>query len=204
MRASEGTSGLGSLRVSEYDLAKMWIDVNKGWGSFTASEFLPGRNFGCKVLFNNGALIAIFTSERLKYLMSQVAPSGITGNASLGKLTYNENAQNVALNAIKAVFSKFNKKPHGMFTVDLKENENGIPCVTEINPRHIATTYVFTLGGANFSEWMVQTALGFPLDSIPGPMLFHQNPKYFLRHVDSLPILVDDIKGSEPGDVNNE
>jgi hypothetical protein len=51
-----------------------------------ASEFLPGRNLACLLLFHAGRLIKLGCYERLVYFMGHTALSGVTGNIAQGRL----------------------------------------------------------------------------------------------------------------------
>src|SRR5690606_9358170 len=81
-RGSSGSMGIGSLKIDLKDTLKNWILINPGVNEFFASEYLPGRNLACKMLYWNGELVRAACGERVYYIMSKVAPSGITGNTS--------------------------------------------------------------------------------------------------------------------------
>jgi len=189
IRQFVGTSGLGSLKVTSYEQAKIWIDNNEGWGKFMASEYLPGKNFGFQLIFNKGELVTSACYERKSYVMGKIAPSGISGNAAHGEFIHRDDVNDISVDSIEAICNKLNIKPHGMFTVDLKEDKNGIPRVTEINPRHIAPTYCFAEAGVNFSEIMVRIGLGEDVSGIPQYNAI--NPNYILlRGVDAEPVVM--------------
>ena len=184
-----GTSGLGSLKIESFEQAKFWIDYNNGWSHFMASEYLPGRNFGFQVVFKDGELISSACYERKSYIMGKVAPSGISGNAAYGVFVHRADINKIAVESINILCSKLGIKAHGMLTVDLKEDENGVPKLTEINPRHIAPTYCFAKAGVNFSEIMVRIGLGKSVDGLS--QYDSINPNYILlRGVDSEPIII--------------
>lgn len=184
-----GTSGIGSLKISSYEQAKIWIDYNEGWGKFMASEYLPGKNFGFQLIFNDGELITSACYERKSYIMGKVAPSGISGNAAHGEFVHRDDINKIAVDSVNWICNKLNVKPHGMLTVDLKEDGNGMPKVTEINPRHIAPTFCFAKAGINFSELMVRIGLNQVVSGIPKYNAI--DPNYcLLRGVDAEPIVM--------------
>src|SRR5690606_12217957 len=117
-----------------------WIQINPGVDVFLASTFLPGRNLACKLLYHNGQLKRAACAERVYYIMSKVAPSGITGNTSFGRLLNEPNVVKVATEAMDVLFAHTRAKKHGFFTVDFKEDQSGKPFITEINVRHVAFT----------------------------------------------------------------
>ncbi len=63
-----------------------WIHINPNVKQFIGSQYLPGRNLACKLLYFEGKLLRAACAERVNYIMSKVAPSGITGNTSFGRL----------------------------------------------------------------------------------------------------------------------
>jgi carbamoylphosphate synthase large subunit len=152
VRASSGSSGLGSLLVkSEVELDN-WIEINPKVEEFIASTYLPGRNLACKMLYHEGELVRAACGQRVNYIMAKVAPSGITGNSSYGRLLNEPELTEKAIQIMDRLFEVTQTKKHGFFTVDFKEDEHGNAYVTEINVRMVAFNYAFALAGANFSE----------------------------------------------------
>jgi hypothetical protein len=84
--------------------------------------------------------------------MAHVAPSGISGMCSRGKLINKREIVDTSIKALKIIFDGCGQEPHGMFTVDYREDECGNPKITEINIRHVSFTLAFALCGANFAE----------------------------------------------------
>lgn len=190
IRSTSGSSGLGSLKVEDGNSLINWITINPNVSKFIGSTFLPGRNLACKLLFNNGKLLRAASGERVNYIMSKVAPSGITGNTSFGRLLNEPKLIKLSESALRIVEKNSGKKLHGFFTADFKESENGQPYLTEINVRMVAFNMLFAAGGANFSEDIVNLLIN--------PETFDQNYKMyefedgliFLRDVDAEPILM--------------
>lgn len=152
VRSSSGTSGLGSLKVDSLEALENWIEINPNVQDFLASKFLPGRNLACKMLYYNGKLLRTASGERVNYIMAKVAPSGITGNTSFGRLLNEPQLVDISIKAMDKLFETTNTEKHGFFTADFKEDENGKPYITEINVRHVAFTQCFSAAGANFAE----------------------------------------------------
>ncbi len=152
VRSSSGSSGLGSLKVQSLQELKNWMLINPTVTKFLASEFLPGRNLACKLLYFEDKLLRSAIAERVNYIMAKVAPSGITGNTSFGRLLNDKKVFDVSEKAMEILFEKTGAAKHGFFTVDLKEDEKGVPKITEINVRHVAFTQCFAAGGANLAE----------------------------------------------------
>jgi carbamoyl-phosphate synthase large subunit len=192
IRSTSGSSGLGSLKVEDRDSLTNWITINPGVIEFIASTYLPGRNLACKLLYYNGELIRSASGERVNYIMSKVAPSGITGNTSFGRLLNEPDLVNLAIKAMDILFETTNTPKHGFFTADFKEDIDGRPYITEINVRMVAFNYSFAQAGANFAEDILALISEDPdfdrnykmYEFIPGTV--------FLRDVDVEPILMNE------------
>jgi len=190
IRSATGSSGLGSYKIENFDDLQRWVAINKGINNFIASEYLPGRNLACKMLYFNGKLVRSACAERVNYIMAKVSPSGITGNTSFGRLINDNKVFAAAKQAMDIMFDLTGAEKHGFYTVDLKEDENGTPKVTEINVRHVAFTQCFAMGGANLCEdtiRLLDNDASFDTD-------FHlyefEEGLIFLRDVDERPILM--------------
>lgn len=194
VRSTSGTSGLGSLKVEDEDSLKNWIQINPYVNQFIASKFLPGRNLACKMLYHNGQLLRTACAERVNYIMAKVAPSGITGNTSFGRLLNEPNLVAEAKRAMDFLFQYTGAKQHGFFTVDFKEDENGKPYITEINVRHVAFTQCFAAGGANFASDTVRLLNEDATFDRNYKMYEFEKDLIFLRDVDSLPILMKEAE----------
>lgn len=195
VRSTEGSSGLGSLKIESQQMLDQWISINPSVNEFIATEYLPGRNMACKLLYFNGKLTRTACAERVNYIMAKVAPSGITGNTSFGRLLNEPTLVKISTNVLNKLAHLLNTNLNGIFTVDFKEDARGNPKITEINIRHVAFTSSIAAGGANL-----------PADTLEG--MFKENPEnmgtihytfkeeyIFLRDVDGVPLIMneDDI-----------
>ena len=190
VRSSSGTSGLGSLRIHTEEDLKNWIKINPTIETFLASKFLPGRNLACKMLYYEGKLVRAAIGERVQYIMAKVAPSGITGNTSFGRLLNDPAVFEESKRAMDYIFKTTGAKKHGFFTVDLKEDENGKPYITEVNVRHVAFNQLFAAAGANFAEDTMRLLNQDPEFDQTFKLYEFEKDLIFLRDVDSLPILM--------------
>jgi carbamoyl-phosphate synthase large subunit len=190
IRSALGSSGLGSMKINSFDELKNWIKVNPKVEKFLASEFLPGRNLGCKMLYHNGELLRSAIAERVYYIMSKVAPSGITGNTCFGRLVNDQNVFNVAKQAMDIMFEKTNAPKHGFFTVDLKEGADGKAMVTEVNIRFVAFTQCYAAGGANLPEDLIRVLDNDPSFDRKFKLYVFDPDLIFLRDVDEQPIIM--------------
>ena len=194
IRSTSGSSGLGSLKVKDEAELRNWITINPNVDEFLASEFLPGRNLACKLLYYEGNLIRSAIGERVNYVMAKVAPSGITGNTSFGRLINDETVFEVSKKALELVMEKVGAKKHGFFTVDLKEDENGIPKLTEINVRMVAFNACFAIGGINFPEDILRLLERDAKYDKEFKLFEFDENLIFLRDVDALPIIMNENK----------
>jgi carbamoyl-phosphate synthase large subunit len=133
-RARWGSRSLGAAPVANAEQARGWIrywDRMRGIPAraFTLSEYLPGRDFLCQSLWRQGRLVLVSTFERLAYFGGENTPSGVSSLSSLAKTVVDERVVEVSRAAVRAV----SPTASGAFSVDLKEDSRGVPCVTEIN-----------------------------------------------------------------------
>lgn len=189
IRSTEGSSGLGSLKIESEPALSQWISINQDVSEFIATEYLPGRNMACKMLYFDGELKRTACAERVNYIMAKVAPSGVTGNTSFGRLINEPELVRLSKDALESVSSELGTGLNGIFTVDYKEDSKGNPKITEINIRHVAFTSSIAAGGANipldtleamFSERSEMQRIDYTYDE----------SLIFLRDVDSEPIVI--------------
>lgn len=190
VRSTAGTSGLGSLLIDSEASLKNWIQINPSVQEFLASTFLPGRNLACKLLYWKGKLLRAACAERVNYIMAKVAPSGITGNTSFGRLLNEPEIVDLAIKAMEKLFRHTVSEKHGFYTVDFKEDSDGVPLITEINVRHVAFTQCFAAGGANFASDTVRLLINDPTFDFNFKMYEFEQGLIFLRDVDNIPVLM--------------
>lgn len=194
IRSTEGSSGLGSLKIDSEGALAQWLAINRGVSEFIASEFLPGRNMACKMLYFNGRLLRTACAERVNYIMAKVAPSGITGNTSFGRLINEPTLVDRSEKALELISGHFKKELNGIFTVDYKENAGGEPKITEINIRHVAFTSSIAAGGANIPADTLEMMFAEGLDDAKRIDYSYPEPLIFLRDVDSVPIVMKETE----------
>ncbi|GHV80788.1 hypothetical protein AGMMS49944_25790 [Spirochaetia bacterium] len=144
--ASIGGGGKGSIPTNDYDLARSWINRNKGWGDFIAAEMLTPDTVTWMSIWHEGNLVVAQTRKRIGWVHGNRSASGVTGVTKVGQTCQDSKVDEIAVNAIKAVA----KKPHGIFGVDMAYDKKGIPNPTEINiSRFFTTVLFFTEAGLN-------------------------------------------------------
>ncbi|MCZ2340013.1 MAG: hypothetical protein LC127_17860 [Chitinophagales bacterium] len=144
------------------------------------------------MLYYKGKLIRSASAERVNYIMAKVSPSGITGNTSFGRLINDDHAYEAARKALDFMFDLTGAEKHGFYTVDLKEDKNGIPKVTEINVRHVAFTQCFALGGANLCEDTIRLLDNDKSFDTNFKRYEFEEGLIFLRDVDEHPIIMNE------------
>ena len=164
-RARRGSGSLGALPVRRPDQARAWIAY---WSemrgvppaSFTLSEYLPGRDYACQTLWRDGALVLAKAFQRLEYFVGGGQPSGVSSVAALARTVSDARPVDTAVAAVRAI----DARASGLYSVDLKEDARGEPCVTEINAgRFLAGTNILDLTGKhNMAITYVRLALGEP------------------------------------------
>ena len=181
------SSGIGSLAVTDVEQAYAWAVLNPGIESYMVAEHLPGRNLAAMLLFHDGELLKAACYERLEYFGGHLAPSGITGNISRGRLVNDEQARAVGEQAVRLVAELAGETPHGLLTADLREDGDGALKVTEINVRHVAATSALAAGGANLSEAQLLVTLG-RLDEVGEVVPRFPDDNAILRDIDGEPL----------------
>jgi glutathione synthase/RimK-type ligase-like ATP-grasp enzyme len=165
-RVRSGAGALGALPVRTPEQARSWIRYWKEMRgvpvtAFVLSEYLPGRDFGCQSVWKDGKLVLIKTYERLSYIGMGSQPAQVSSVAALAKTVVESKVVDTCVRAIKLLDAKVS----GVFSVDLKEDARGIPCVTEIGVgRFSSATNIFDLVGKhNMAKTFVQLARGAPV-----------------------------------------
>jgi carbamoyl-phosphate synthase large subunit len=150
-RMRKGSGSAGALPVSTPDQARSWIKYwqdmrNVPEGMFTLSEYLPGNDYAFQSVWKNGELILAKTCQRLEYHFARLMPSGTSSTPSLGKLVANPSVNKICTDVVHSIAPDAT----GMFSIDLKEDYDGNPCITEINiGRFFMITIVFNISGKN-------------------------------------------------------
>lgn len=187
-RTREGAGSMGALPVATPEQARSWIIYWRDMRgvpveSFTLSEYLPGRDFGCQSLWKDGQLILIKTSERLSYLGRGSNPATTSSVAALSKTVCEPRVVETCVRAVRAI----DRRASGIFGIDLKEDIRGVPCITEINiGRFSSATNIFDLTGKhNMAALFVRIARGEPVEVSEEYDVTENH--YMLRDIDSTP-----------------
>ncbi|HSF06645.1 MAG TPA: hypothetical protein VLG10_12715 [Methylomirabilota bacterium] len=195
-RVRRGSGSVGATPVRTVAQARAWISYWEDMrgvrpGSFILSEYLPGRDFACQMLWKSGTPVLTKTCERLSYFGGAGRPSGVSSVAALAKTVYEPSVREICAAAIQALGPDIS----GAFSLDLKEDAAGVPRITEINVgRFITLMNLFDLTGKrNMTATYVALALGEPVDL--GDDYDVDEDHYFMRDVDTVPAIfhADDL-----------
>lgn len=191
IRATQGSGGLGSLKLEDSSSYKSWLFINSGLYEFTVSEFLTGRHLATQMLYLDGEYVKGGSLECAEYVMASIAPSKVTGNTSFGRFLNEDNILEFCHECIEYIAQKLQIKPHGVLSFDLKEDAGGNLKVTEVNIRHMAYTGVMARVGFDL---VADTILYLNSEGSRikrAPYFHYDKPYVFVRDVDIEPIILD-------------
>lgn len=192
IRATEGTGGLGSLRLDNLASYKSWLFINSAIEEFTVSEFLTGRHLANQMLYYNGEYVKGAALECAEYVMANTAPSHVTGNTHFGRFLSDDSINEFCDRCIKYLEKQLCVPAHGILSFDLKEDKDGNIKVTEVNIRHMAYTGVMAEAGFNLIEDTITIMNDGNADNVErDPFHHYEKPYVFLRDVDIEPILLE-------------
>jgi len=182
----KGSGGKGSLSTKDFKQAKAWIDFQSGWGKFTAAEYLSPESITWQSIWNEGELIVAQTRKRLYWELGKISPSGISGATGGASTVSDPKVDDIALKSIYAI----DKKPHGIFSVDMTYDKNNIPNPTEINIGRFFTTHeFFTRAGLNMPYIFLKLAFKEAYPDIAKKINPLPENLLWIRGMDFLPIL---------------
>lgn len=141
VRARKGVGGRLSIKCNSKEEIFHWVKLcqlqkRASVNEFLIQKFLSGRDIAWDSLWYNGELIVSYARQRLEYPFSKLTMSGITGTPTVAKIIHDKQVNDIAYNAVKVLA----KKPHGCFSVDLKEDDKGLPHITEVDAGKFHTT----------------------------------------------------------------
>jgi predicted ATP-grasp superfamily ATP-dependent carboligase len=190
-RVRNGSGSFGATAVQTPPQARSWIEY---WqevqrvrpGSFTLSEFLPGRDLTVQCLFSSGELLAAKMHERQRYHVLNGLPSGVSSTAALAKMLHEQPLLDLAVTAVRCL----DAHTSGVYFVDLKEDLHGTPRITEINAGRFANvpTIHDAFAAHNMAAAYVRAALGQPL-AIDTPAA-DMRDCYVMRGLDMTPTVL--------------
>jgi carbamoyl-phosphate synthase large subunit len=182
-----GGGGAGSLSTSNFEFAKAWIDHHSGWGMFSAAEHLTERTVTWTSIWFEGALQVAQTRIRRGWVHGNRSVSGVTGVTKVGVTHSDDLVDAVAIKSVLAVA----ERPHGIFSVDMAYNSEGVPNPTEINiSRFFTTVRFFTEAGLNLPGIFVDLGLTGTFDPPRIKLNPLPNDLGWFRGMDTEPVLM--------------
>lgn len=195
IRATEGTGGLGSLKLESLSSYKSWLFVNNQIPEFTVSEFLTGRHLANEMLYYNNEYVKGAALECVEYVMANTAPSHVTGNTAFARFLDEDSINKFCDDCIQYLCKKLNVQAHGILSFDLKEDKDGNMKVTEVNIRHMAYTGVMAQVGFDLIEDTIRIMEDGNADNVTrDPYHHYDKPYVFFRDVDMEPIVLESEK----------
>ncbi len=187
VRAISGAGGRGSLPVYDIPTAEKWLDFQKGWdGNFSASELLKPETITWMSIWHDGELVVAQGRRRLFWELSKISPSGVTGATGGGETVSDPKLDEIARQTVMAI----DKKPEGLFGVDLAYDSKGVPNPTEINIGRFFTTHqFFTEIGLNMPYIFIKLAYDEQLPPIAKKLNPAPNHMVWVRGIDFEPVL---------------
>ena len=181
IRCQDGQAANTAWCAESLEDAELWLRLKRGWGRYTASEYLPGANLATTMLFDRqGQLVTGTVHERVSYLGADSTPSGVTGVAAALATRHRDDALDLGEQAVRTVCEAPGVSPSGILTVDSKCDARDVPHVTEINARP-TNTWLLTQAGVNFADLLVRVSLGETI--APLPRHAYAKDRLFLRKV---------------------
>lgn len=187
VRATSGAGGRGSLPISDMQTAINWLDFQNGWdGTFTASELLRDDTVTWMSIWHDGELVVAQGRRRLYWELGKISPSGVTGATGGGETVSDPALDEIARKTVLAI----DKKPNGLFGVDMAYDQNGVPNPTEINIGRFFTTHqFFTELGVNMPYIFLKLAYGEELPQISKKLNPAPDHMVWIRGIDFEPVL---------------
>ena len=192
IRATEGTGGLGSLKLENLSSYKSWLFINNQIPEFTVSEFLTGRHLANEMLYYNNEYVKGAALECVEYVMANIAPSHVTGTTAFARFLDEDRINKFCDDCIKYLCKKLNVQAHGILSFDLKEDRNGNMKVTEVNIRHMAYTGVMAQIGFDLIEDTIRIMEDGNAENVARDQYHHYGKPYiFFRDVDMEPVVLE-------------
>lgn len=162
MRCRVGPGGKGSIIVEDAEEARAWLRYwgRRGWpNSWMLQDFLPGRNLSWNALYRDGELVAVAAMERKSYVLGGQIISGVSGQTGHGVTIDPDECREIADRVIRAI----DPSPHGFYGVDLREDGDARPRVTEVNARLAGRPLLYTESGVNLALAALRCHRGEPI-----------------------------------------
>lgn len=156
--AAGSTGGAGATICSSKKEVIKWVKNHEELKKIQLSEYLPGANIACSMLYQNGTLKSAVCAERKNYFLGNLVPSGVTGVVDFGLIFYKESIVEKCRKMVELIPGS--DTLDGIITIDLKADSKNILKLTEINLRYIGLVHPFSLTCFNIVEDHLSLILG--------------------------------------------
>ena len=132
--------------------------------------------------------------ERVSWNFGSRTISGVTWVTKVGVTCSHQDVTDIAIKSIYAI----DKKPHGIYGVDMTYDKAGVPNPTEINiSRFFTTVYFFTKAGLNMPEIFKDIELYKKFPTLNRKINPLPDGLVWIRSMDREPLLttMEEIKG---------
>lgn len=161
-----------------------WIRHHDGWGEFTVSTYLPGRDCTWLGLYSDGKLIGCQSRERVDYSVGDLWGSGAP---SVSTTINDDTVHELGKAAVEAVA----EQPDGVFFSDMRGDVHGQLRVTEVNPGRLGTTSSAFYYQAGWNVVADLVAAELDTGRFDSPKISPIEPDlYFIRKLDCEPVVV--------------
>jgi len=190
VRYNKGAGSKAALPVNTIEQAINWINYwfeARGMEkeNFIFAEFLGGSEYAVQTFWLNGTLKSIYSRERLIYFFGALMPSGQTSTPAVAKsIAPPHESYDIAVTSIL----KIDSKPHGIYCVDLKTNNNGDVIPMEVNyGRFFTTSDFFAHLNINMPELYVNSFFDESQEPLMPKNLADEY--FWIRGLDKIPTL---------------
>ncbi len=191
VRTIRSRTGIGSLPVGSGDQVSAWLAYWKAQSDrsatdFMLSTFLPGRVFSFQSLWYEGRLVTSAAVERMESLLTANGlPTLPASGPSVARTVHRDDVNAIAGSAVRAL----SPRPHGPFSVLMREDSHGTPCVTDVLAgRYPATIDFLAAAGVNLPRLQMNLAYGATIPPLPH-LDAVEDDLYWVRGVDRKPHL---------------
>lgn len=134
VRPRLGAGSRGATWVKTPQQAIQWITLwselrGKQISDFHLCEFLPGRDLNIQTIWFNGQFISGTMVQRLMYYGGDAKLSGMASTPAVARRIFDKDLAS----QIELIGDSLKYPLHGSINFDLKQDINGIDCMTEIN-----------------------------------------------------------------------
>lgn len=144
MRLRRGAGSMGALPVRDWNMIEAWLahwQRDRGYfaDEWMLAELLPGRDLSWTGIYHDATLVASACKERVALMGAHCHPANIASTATVQTIVARPDVNEICEEAVR----RLDPDARGVWMVDLRENADGEPKVTEVNCGRFGTTSLF-------------------------------------------------------------